>query len=659
MMLCVGFVPSFFDGKSLSYAEEGYNFTNLIVFFKFAGEDEFINDDCGGDTVKGITENSYSLGEYNVKDYYSCVSNGKVNMQSVYLFSEEGGSLTLENSRGYYCKKDDVNSEGYDSYESGSRMSDLRYDWSARINERLQNGGEITNISGDKIYDLSQLDKNGDGQIDSLTIIYKYSTEYTISWSDCLWNYQSYSNLVEIDCNGNKITSNAYVQLTANYSYLYSDANGKNIASLKTMIHEMGHIFGLKDLYKTESQSPVWYMSAMAKAISPIPQYISAKEREALGWLDEGNISIIQKAGEYKISLTTSGLAEGVVCYKCFLPSKNKYLYLEYRKFSGDENKYDTQSKNIFNQSGDKIKGLSFESGLVCYLLKDGVRFPNNLTSSSYDWDYEVLGGQYSTKSDSALMVGEQLSVSTGLNISVLSIEDNILTFSVLGDDIKAEEHTHDLERVFKVDATCKGAGNIEYYKCSCGKYFLEDGREIEYSQTIIPKLEHDKEEHAYKDSSCKDEGNIQYFECKNCKKLFLPNGEEVEEKDVIISLKNHVETTIPAQSPTCTSTGLTEGKKCKNCGKILVAQEEVEKTPHRWSEWIIDVEATKHANGTKHRECLDCHKILETQEIIYQMQKSSNNLLIILIASGTTFVIIMAIGIVVRKRRRRKYWDE
>lgn len=36
--------------------------------------------------------------------------------------------------------------------------------------------------------------------------------------------------------------------------------------------------------------SAVYYMSAMAKHMSPIPQYISSKEREALNWLSQNQI---------------------------------------------------------------------------------------------------------------------------------------------------------------------------------------------------------------------------------------------------------------------------------------------------------------------------------------------------------------------------------
>lgn len=89
-----------------------------------------------------------------------------------------------------------------------------------------------------------------------------------------MWNYQDFYSGATFTDGKNSITSGAYLQITANFNYLYSDANGLKFASLKTMIHEMWHIFGLKDLYRSETNSRVYYMSAISNAISPIPMSV-------------------------------------------------------------------------------------------------------------------------------------------------------------------------------------------------------------------------------------------------------------------------------------------------------------------------------------------------------------------------------------------------
>ena len=91
------------------------NFTNLIVFARFAGEEEFVNKEYHGLSVKEITDNSYNTATYSVGDYYRNASADQLCMNSVYLY-DKGGSLQLTNQRGYYAPHDkDTNPIGYTS----------------------------------------------------------------------------------------------------------------------------------------------------------------------------------------------------------------------------------------------------------------------------------------------------------------------------------------------------------------------------------------------------------------------------------------------------------------------------------------------------------------------------------------------------------------
>ena len=97
-VLCVQIIfACLFETASAYDNESDSNFTNLIIFAKFGDEDEFINDNYG-ESVRKITDNSYNSAQYNVSDYFRSVSNGKVNMDSVYLF-DNGGSVTLSRKR--------------------------------------------------------------------------------------------------------------------------------------------------------------------------------------------------------------------------------------------------------------------------------------------------------------------------------------------------------------------------------------------------------------------------------------------------------------------------------------------------------------------------------------------------------------------------------
>ena len=259
--------------------EETSNFTNLIVFARFAGEDEFVNTEYKGKMVREIIDNSYNTATYSVGDYYRNMSFGKLRMNTVYLY-DKCGAIQLQHTRGYYAVKDDYNNEGYasgNSKEKQKRMNDLIEDWSSAINKAIGDGNRITNYDGSKVYDFNELDKNGDGKIDSITVIYRNTTDnYSVSPSDPLWNYKFDTNKVIVPLEGGRqLESNNYVQVTNNYGTLYQADDAKPIISLKTPIHEMGHIFRLKDLYCNDSRyTPVYFMSAMSNAISPIPQQI-------------------------------------------------------------------------------------------------------------------------------------------------------------------------------------------------------------------------------------------------------------------------------------------------------------------------------------------------------------------------------------------------
>ena len=124
------------------------------------------------------------------------------------------------------------------------------------------------------------------------------------------------------------------MQLTCNYEnvnglLLYKVEDGIPILPTGKICHETMHALGLQDLYRSNQQSAVYYMSLMGKHLSLIGQYISVKERESLGWLDENQIKTIEKNGTYKLSRVSA--QNGIAAYKQDLPN-GKTLYLEYRR---------------------------------------------------------------------------------------------------------------------------------------------------------------------------------------------------------------------------------------------------------------------------------------------------------------------------------------
>lgn len=274
---------------------------------------------------------------------------------------------------------------------------------------------------------------------------------------------------------------------------------------------------GLKDLYNSKNASPVYFMSVMAKHISPVPQFMSLKEKEVLGWADENDIKTILSEGEYSLkALGTSG-TDNITGYKMDIPEKGKTLYLEYRNFEDNGNKYDSQYKQMFKINGNRVDKIPLKSGLVCYLIDSDTKFPSNMYFSSPKWNYEVIGGQYNTKADAALGIGEDIWIYGDIYISVNSIENNILTFEIKGGipehihsggvatcvnravcEVCHEEYgelnkdNHKLQHVEAKAATVTQEGNIEYYYCSlCLKYFADSNasKQIDKDSVVTSKL--------------------------------------------------------------------------------------------------------------------------------------------------------------------------
>lgn len=435
------------------------NFTNLIVFARFAGEDEFVDNVYHGSSVKEITDNSYNTATYSVGDYYRNASAEKLRMNSVYLF-DNGGSLQLTKSRGYYAPKSVENPGGYAAGLQELRRMELRDDWADAINKAIANGNKITNYDGTKTYDYKELDKNNDGKIDAITVIYKNESTISVKRSEPLWNYRDTANeCVKIPLgNGKEIISYDFVQLTNNYDTLYQALDDKKITSLKTPIHEMGHIFGLKDLYNSSNTPPIFFLSAMANAISPVPQGLTIKEKEALGWTNGEMLKEITAPGQYQLKMSGIAGTENCVGYKVDIQETGKTLYLEYRNFSVGGSKYDnTQDKALTGTSVTGVSPIDITSGLVCYLAKTDVKFPINSGGSPGNWMFEALGDSQPTKKDAALTAGQSLAIPGGIKVHVDSIEGDILTFQIEG-KFAPHEHTGGVATCTK-KAICKKCG--------------------------------------------------------------------------------------------------------------------------------------------------------------------------------------------------------
>lgn len=123
--------------------------------------------------------------------------------------------------------------------------------------------------------------------------------------------------------------------------------------------------------------------------------------------------------------------------------------------------------------------------------------------------------------------------------------------------------HTHNLEFVERVEATCTEDGNNAYYHCEeCGEnFFDEDAKKEASDDEIIIKAKG----HYYNDwvidpeATCTEDG-LKSKSCINCDYV----------EDEIIPALGHDVTSIPGKTATCTEDGYTAESYCDRCGVVF-----------------------------------------------------------------------------------------
>ena len=109
---------------------------------------------------------------------------------------------------------------------------------------------------------------------------------------------------------------------------------------------------------------------------------------------------------------------------------------------------------------------------------------------------------------------------------------------------------------------------------------------------------------------TCTEKGNTAYYTCDGCDKWFedATGASEITDKtSVILAATGH-------SASDWKSDNTDHWKECTvvGCGVII----EGSKAAHTAGEWIIDTPATATADGTKHKECTVCKRVLETGTI-------------------------------------------
>ena len=282
------------------------NFANVVVFVDFQDTDHtthdgcFMNFDRTGELFDGSQECPRGLSEY-----LSHISYGKLKVDNIFpQYDENQGKIipyTLSGSADSY----DADSTGTDNQIIGEVLKELE------ANERIAS---------------MNLDRNGDGCVDNLTIVLASGKDIGDKFYGRKGVYGG-GNL-----NGCKVAD--YVRLSEYDAYGIPTSYG-------VVIHEFLHVLGYPDLY-TSSKVPVGLWDVMASVNSGVQYPLAYLRSEYTNWFDIPVVT--QTSGSYSLYAASRATAATKDQQALILKtpySDTEFFVVEFRKKSTDKNSRD------------------------------------------------------------------------------------------------------------------------------------------------------------------------------------------------------------------------------------------------------------------------------------------------------------------------------
>ena len=289
-----------FSVVNLLYRE----YTNLALFVQFADDPDFTQ------TYTNM-QNLFNEGSRNVADYFSAMSYGNIQFNTVYARQRQGNRIRPyvdSHPRGYYQPYSEDNPIGYTTPNPTIGISMREAELIARVcryvdSQRLVNYGTV-------------LDGNDDGDIDNVSIIIQGDVG---GWSELLWPHMEF---FPHDSIGSTLTINGKRVNAFNFEF-----EGSSYFNLRTFAHEMGHSLGLPDLYHYHNYThvnPVYYDIMASEFDHPSAIY---KHR----YLNlTGSPTQITQDGTYTINSLTTSATNNLYYIKSAIDS-NQWYTIEYR----------------------------------------------------------------------------------------------------------------------------------------------------------------------------------------------------------------------------------------------------------------------------------------------------------------------------------------
>lgn len=384
--------------KDMGKAPTAGTLNNLVVFIRFAGENEFTDLNA---YYKNIFNND-TTGKNSMYNYFKDASYNTTFVPSTFYPIPPGTTvISYQDShpRSYYMPYDSVsNPNGYTNQ-------------AAREHVLLK---DAVNYIASQVPAGLNIDMNNDGRVDNVVFIVYGSTT---AWSTLLWPHRWSLYSYTVNINGKRV-----------YDYNLQVQNNLKSSGPGVLCHEMTHSFGAPDLYHYVSNgiSPCHTWDLMCSNTNP-PQHIGAYMKwKYTHWLN--NIPIISTPGTYTLSPLTSTVNN---CYRINSNySTTEYYMVEFRrKALPFENTipgtgmliYRINTSATGNANGPPDEVYIYRPNGT--LTANGV--PNNAHFSNYTGNVAI---NKSTNPSPFLSTGIQ----GGLNISnVMLLSDSLLSFTL------------------------------------------------------------------------------------------------------------------------------------------------------------------------------------------------------------------------------------
>ena len=292
-------------------AQNATELTNLVVFVRFADDDEINHSFASIDTMF----NGRTPGYLSVYNFYDVMTYGKIHYNTIYTNNIQNGVIVSYQDvqpRGYFEPYSPWNSIGYTELNPFMGVS-MR---EAQLLGRIVSYVDSMHWVGSDI----SLDGNGDGMLDNLSIIVKGGTG---EWASILWPHMEFFPYDSLDyepkINGLRIN-------TFNFEF----EGAPTYFTANVFRHEMGHSLNLPDLYHYINYSNVsaagsWDMMCYNYQ----PNQMAAIYKNKILQVSDDPIEITED-GDY--TLLSAGSSPSQNCYyiKSHIDPTQWYV-LEYR----------------------------------------------------------------------------------------------------------------------------------------------------------------------------------------------------------------------------------------------------------------------------------------------------------------------------------------